>query len=1111
MTRLYSGTATVANGSTTVTVTSGAPLSNANCPADGAVTLAGLSGHVASRTTTTAFELVRPYPGASGSVALTIDPLTPDALSVVNLAVMAARVQAQLNVLDSNSQGLFFRRLGVTGAADPGPGSLAFDAAAAGDITAFYIDPIDRNERVVSGLLRQWTVGTVLVIRSLATTAYVALEMTANVTDHTGWFSGSVRFVESDGVLADGEDVAIGWFRIGNGLAFDESGSFAGRDAFDGEAGGFVYLSDDGDGGAITGGVLFVKASATGGDWGPAIPLRGAKGDRGWAPKFALVTDAARRVLQLVGYVGGEGVAPIANLNEYVGPAGYTPALAVAVDVRGAAGTNGTNAPAATIAIGTVTALASGAAPTVTNAGTPNAAILNFGLPVPEDGVDGVDGTDPGILLIWDEDNVDATQGAGRVWADNDALGSATKIYVSKTNRAGDNIAAFLATLDNSTNPSRKGTIVLTRAGGNAQFTADITALTDAAGYVKLSIANPSGTTGFINNDLISLQFTAAGDQGASGAGSGDVVGPGTSVAHRIATFSGTTGTALEDSGKLVTDFVEKASNGSDFTNKQTTLDNLSLQGADIASNATINLETATGSFVDVTGTTATSAITLNDGHRRRVRAAGAWPITVGASLVLNNAGNNYTCAAGDMIDFVADGTVIRGTVYPVSGVMPGAAPQATTYTKAETDTLVATAAAGAAMRGTVRAASIANINLAAPGAAVDAVTMAAGDLFLPKNQTAPAENGVYVWNGAAIPATRAAQFDTYNEHPGTMIVVQEGTANADTFWYCTSNKGGTLGATAIAFAQLSLTPPDDSVTNAKLANMANATIKGRSTAGAGDPEDLTMPAVATLMAAASGIREKLTANRTYYVRSNGSDSNDGLSNTSGGAFLTITKALSVVASLDCATFNVVVQVADGTYNEGVTLPKPLGSGTFSLTGNISTPANVVINATNTGAVTGTDAGVWFVQGFKLQTTTGGLLISAYRGTSLSFGYINFGSCAGAHQICAEQGALIAAIGPCSVTGQSTYAFMSASFYGQIILYGQTFTFSSGNKTYSIFAYAAAGTINSGSMVFTLSGVTVTAKRYQAELTGIINTSGGGASYFPGGTAGSTATGGQYN
>lgn len=45
----------------------------------------------------------------------------------------------------------------------------------------------------------------------------------------------------------------------------------------------------------------------------------------------------------------------------------------------------------------------------------------------------------------------------------------------------------------------------------------------------------------------------------------------------------------------------------------------------------------------------------------------------------------------------------------------------------------------------------------------------------------------------------------------------------------------------------------DDSVTNAKLANMATARIKGRATAGTGDPEDLTAAQVKTLLAIAAG------------------------------------------------------------------------------------------------------------------------------------------------------------------------------------------------------------------------------------------------------------------
>ncbi|TMJ04330.1 MAG: hypothetical protein E6G97_07445 [Alphaproteobacteria bacterium] len=102
-----------------------------------------------------------------------------------------------------------------------------------------------------------------------------------------------------------------------------------------------------------------------------------------------------------------------------------------------------------------------------------------------------------------------------------------------------------------------------------------------------------------------------------------------------------------------------------------------------------------------------------------------------------------------------------------------------------------------------VRAASTVNINLASPGATIDGVAMVAGQKFLAKDQTTAADKGPYVWNGAAVAATRAVEFDTYDEIAGALIIVEEGGTNADTMWLCTSNKGGTLGTTAISYLRI--------------------------------------------------------------------------------------------------------------------------------------------------------------------------------------------------------------------------------------------------------------------------------------------------------------------
>jgi hypothetical protein len=74
-------------------------------------------------------------------------------------------------------------------------------------------------------------------------------------------------------------------------------------------------------------------------------------------------------------------------------------------------------------------------------------------------------------------------------------------------------------------------------------------------------------------------------------------------------------------------------------------------KGSDIASAATVNLTTATGNLVDITGTTAITEITLAEGAERTVRFTGALTLTHGASLVLPG-NKNITTVNGDFAVF---------------------------------------------------------------------------------------------------------------------------------------------------------------------------------------------------------------------------------------------------------------------------------------------------------------------------------------------------------------------------------------------------------------------------------------------------------------------------
>tara|TARA_R110000868_G_scaffold70933_6_gene208224 strand:+ start:1484 stop:2518 length:1035 start_codon:yes stop_codon:yes gene_type:complete len=92
--------------------------------------------------------------------------------------------------------------------------------------------------------------------------------------------------------------------------------------------------------------------------------------------------------------------------------------------------------------------------------------------------------------------------------------------------------------------------------------------------------------------------------------------------------------------------------------------------GADIASAATIDLTTATGNSPRITGTVATSAVTMNTGQQVLVVANGAWPLTYNATTnKLNSAAASVTLAAGDMVLYSKDlSGIVHGNIIKADG-----------------------------------------------------------------------------------------------------------------------------------------------------------------------------------------------------------------------------------------------------------------------------------------------------------------------------------------------------------------------------------------------------------------------------------------------------------
>lgn len=264
--------------------------------------------------------------------------------------------------------------------------------------------------------------------------------------------------------------------------------------------------------------------------------------------------------------------------------------------------------------------------------------------------------------------------------------------------------------------------------------------------------------------------------------------------------------------------------------------------------------------------------------------------------------------------------------------------------------------------------------------------------------------------------------------------------------------------------------------------------------------------------------REKLTGNRVYFVRSDGSDSNTGLVNSAAvpsGAFLTLQHAFDVIYStLDPSGFRAsVVMPTPGSF-AGFTIsgkvPGARATDAIRLVGTSTLPSDTIV----TSQILVENGAVLNVLQFRCNSATN--CLKASNGTIITSGSMEYNANGEAH-LSAERLSLITIQNSYTVVGGGPVHINSSEgseiFYDPNVVATITgtpnFTFEFANAT-------TGGRINCARTGVQFSGA-ATGRRYFSSTGGQIHTSlessglATSSTFFPGDVDGSTAGGGSYD
>jgi hypothetical protein len=366
-------------------------------------------------------------------------------------------------------------------------------------------------------------------------------------------------------------------------------------------------------------------------------------------------------------------------------------------------------------------------------------------------------------------------------WDSGSLANEAVSIYVAVLSKTNDSIPELVIT---NAKVATAAAIDATKIGGGAVSNLEFSYLDGVTSAIQTQLNAKQATITGAATTVVTSDLTASR---AAISNSSSKIAVSTVTDTELGYVSGVTSAIQTQLGTKLT----ASNNLSDVSSASTARTNLGLaigtnvQAYDAELAAIAGLTSAADKGIQFTGSGTAAVFDLTTAGKALLddASASAQRTTLGLGTIATQDASNVTLTGG----------TITGLGDPSSS--------SEAATKNYVDNLVT----GLRTRVIARVASTANVVIATGlenGDVIDGVTLATGNRVLLKNQTTTSQNGLYtvVASGSA---SRDTEFDIISEIAGQLILVSEGTSNADLMFLCTTDTSATLGSSAITYTQV--------------------------------------------------------------------------------------------------------------------------------------------------------------------------------------------------------------------------------------------------------------------------------------------------------------------